>query len=38
LRGPGEDPSLREQIDDSPQVLHELLEFTVRRVVGNDAE
>ena len=31
-------PSLREQIDDSPQVLHEMLEFTVRRVVGNDAE
>jgi DNA-binding NtrC family response regulator len=31
-------PSLREQIDDSPEVLHELLEFTVRRVVGNDAE
>jgi transcriptional regulator with AAA-type ATPase domain len=31
-------PSLREQIDDSPQVIHELLEFTVRRVVGNDAE
>jgi DNA-binding NtrC family response regulator len=30
-------PSLREQIDDSPQVLHEMLEFTVRRVVGNDA-
>ncbi len=31
-------PSLREQIDDSPQVLHELLEFTVRRVVGDDAQ
>jgi len=31
-------PSLREQIDDSPHVLHELLEFTVRRVVGDDAE
>ena len=30
-------PSLREQIVDSPQVLHELLEFTVRRVVGHDA-
>jgi transcriptional regulator with PAS, ATPase and Fis domain len=31
-------PSLREQIDESPQVLHELLEFTVRRVVGADVE
>ncbi len=30
-------PSLREQVDDSPEVLRELLEFTVRRVVGNDA-
>ena len=31
-------PSLREQVDDSPQVLRELLEFTVRRVIGSDAE
>jgi DNA-binding NtrC family response regulator len=31
-------PSLREQLDDSPENLHELLTFTVRRVVGEDAE
>ena len=31
-------PSLREQIGDSPENLHELLAFTVRRVVGEDAE
>lgn len=31
-------PSLREQIDDSPENLHELLAFTVRRVVGEDIE
>lgn len=31
-------PSLREQIEGSPANLHELLTFTVRRVVGEDAE
>lgn len=30
-------PSLREQMDDSPEVLHELLEYMVRRVVGEDS-
>jgi len=31
-------PSLREQIDDSPENLHEMLAFTVRRVIGEDGE
>jgi transcriptional regulator with PAS, ATPase and Fis domain len=31
-------PSLREQIDDSPAVLSDLLLFMVRRVVGDEAE
>jgi transcriptional regulator with AAA-type ATPase domain len=31
-------PSLREQIDDSPGVLRDLLLFMVRRVVGDEAE
>ncbi len=31
-------PSLREQIDDSPAVLRDLLLFMVRRVVGDEAE
>jgi transcriptional regulator with AAA-type ATPase domain len=31
-------PSLREQIDDSPEVLRDLLLFMVRRVVGDEAE
>ena len=31
-------PALREQIGDSPENLHELLAFTVRRVVGEDAD
>jgi transcriptional regulator with AAA-type ATPase domain len=31
-------PSLREQIDDSPGVLTDLLLFMVRRVVGDEAE
>jgi transcriptional regulator with PAS, ATPase and Fis domain len=31
-------PSLREQIDESPGVLRDLLLFMVRRVVGDDAE
>ena len=31
-------PSLREQLDDSPAVLSDLLLFMVRRVVGEDAE
>jgi transcriptional regulator with PAS, ATPase and Fis domain len=31
-------PSLREQIDDSPEVLDDLLLFMVRRAVGDEAE
>jgi transcriptional regulator with GAF, ATPase, and Fis domain len=31
-------PSLREQIDDTPAVLRDLLLFMVRRVVGDEAE
>jgi DNA-binding NtrC family response regulator len=31
-------PSLREQIVDSPQVLHDLLLYMVRRAVGDEAE
>jgi transcriptional regulator with AAA-type ATPase domain len=31
-------PSLREQIDDSPAVLNDLLLFMVRRVVGDEAD
>jgi len=31
-------PSLREQIEDSPQVLHDLLHYMVRRAVGDEAE
>ena len=31
-------PSLREQIDDSPAVLHDLLYYMVRRAVGDEAE
>jgi transcriptional regulator with AAA-type ATPase domain len=31
-------PSLREQIEDSPQVLQDLLLFMVRRAVGDEAE
>jgi hypothetical protein len=31
-------PSLREQIDDSPKVLHDLLLYMVRRAVGSEAE
>ncbi|MGA2185780.1 MAG: sigma 54-interacting transcriptional regulator [Bryobacteraceae bacterium] len=31
-------PSLREQIHDSPQVLHDLLLYMVRRAVGDEAE
>ncbi len=31
-------PSLREQIEDSPQVLHDLLLYMVRRAVGDEAE
>ena len=30
-------PSLREQIDDSPAVLHDLLHYMVRRAVGDEA-
>ena len=31
-------PSLREQMEDSPEVLHELILFMVRRTVGEEAE
>ncbi len=31
-------PSLREQIENSPSVLHDLILFMVRRVVGDEAE
>ncbi len=31
-------PSLREQLEDSPEVLHDLLLFMVRRAVGDEAE
>ncbi len=31
-------PSLREQLEDSPSVLHHLILFMVRRVVGEEAE
>ena len=31
-------PSLREQIEDTPEVLHDLLHYMVRRTVGQEAE
>jgi len=31
-------PSLREQLDDSPAILHDLLLYMLRRAVGDDAE
>jgi DNA-binding NtrC family response regulator len=31
-------PSLRQQIDESPEVLHDLILFMSRRVAGNEAE
>ena len=31
-------PSLREQIDDSPEILHDLLLYMLRRAVGGEAE